>query len=358
MMYESRYHVDASVFYALLRFEEAAEALRATLQLHIVDTLADRVLTEEEFSQEFGFQPLGTRTFGALLKVMQVLEPGDGYAATATARRFLASSAEQTRSPYLSMGANADSLIAILRGQITEAPLYAAQDEASLMEDAATTEVAEQVAYGLASRARAFADPLADAIHAGIAAAEDVQFPKVVADLGAGSPYVAMALARRFQNAELFQLVDRKQGLMFAARMLDEAQGSRANGDQRLSLVEGNIFNDVPAAELYCLSNTAHDWLPAQYLEILNCIRPRIADGGCLVIHEPLLETSWQTTEQWHRALWMACYALTLFKLTGGQGTCYSLSEHDQITAEAGFMRFAEPAPTVDGCTALLYRPT
>ena len=97
-------------------------------------------------------------------------------------------------------------------------------------------------------------------------------------------------------------------------------------------------------------------WLESEYVEIMNHVHDSINDGGFVCIHEPLLITEWSDDVQWRNALWMACYAVTLFRLTHGKGSCYSVQEHDIIQESAGFQRIAQPVETLDGCTALFYR--
>ncbi|MFC1759821.1 hypothetical protein ACFL2H_13820 [Planctomycetota bacterium] len=85
-------------------------------------------------------------------------------------------------------------------------------------------------------------------------------------------------------------------------------------------------------------------------------VRGAISPQGLVCIHEPLLRTSWETKDDWCEALWMACYAVTLFRLTRGKGSCYAVAEHDAIQRKAGFVRTDDPIPTVDGCTVLFYK--
>ena len=59
--------VDAGQYYALLRFEEAALALRATLQLNLIDRIDDRRFESGELRQMLGFTEQAARTFFAKL---------------------------------------------------------------------------------------------------------------------------------------------------------------------------------------------------------------------------------------------------------------------------------------------------
>ena len=89
---------------------------------------------------------------------------------------------------------------------------------------------------------------------------------------------------------------------------------------------------------------------------IMSNIRSLISRDGVVCIHEPMLVTSWDSETEWMRALWMACYALALFRLTLGEGTSYTIEEHHEVLAMSGFLPSGAPVPTSDGCTALFYR--
>ena len=145
-------------------------------------------------------------------------------------------------------------------------------------------------------------------------------------------------------------LVDQHAGLHFAREMAAELDSVEA-----LQFVEADIFAEVPAADMVIMSNTAHDWLPEDYRKLASNIRSSIAAGRRVIVHEPLMLSQWSTLEQQHEALWMACYALALYKLCGGRGTCYTLEEHDEIMQSAKFKRVAGPQKTTDGCSAICY---
>lgn len=341
--------MDAGKYFALLRYEEAALALRAVLRMGLVDLLADRRLSQDQLREELGFTEQAARTFFALLQVMEILEVEDGaWRVTRRAAECLADGAGTSRKPYLSMGTadDVDSLIELLRGGRPQdaLPLYAGEDGGqTVMDDDAA---AREIAYGLASRARNFAKPLASEL------AEAAGGAKLLADVGAGSPYVAANCLEIMPQLERAVLVDRGNALRFAREMADVG-GFRT---PRLEYCESDFFRSVPPADVYVLSNTAHDWQRSQYSAILENIRRVIPPRGVVCIHEPLLVSDWTSDAQWQRALWMACYALTLFRYTLGDGTCYTEQEHHEILAGSGFEPRGEPAPTSDGCSALFYQ--
>ncbi len=342
---------DAGRFYALLRFEEASLALRAALKMNLVDRIGDQQLSRDAIGEMFGFTAQATRTFLALLEVMEILQSSQGqYRIAERAAICLADGITTSRKPYLAMGADpqVDDLIRVLQGKNGEdaVPLYSGENAGATVMD--EPDVAREIAVGLSSRARNFATPLATAISTQGSKA------KTLADIGAGSPYVAQACLTAMPRLEKAILLDRPNGMRFAHEIIQ----AEKMDPQRLVFQEADFFSEVPVADIYVLSNTAHDWQPQEYALIMNHIRRAIPPDGLVCIHEPLLLTNWDTDTAWLRALWMACYALTLLRLTLGQGTCYSIAEHHEITGKSGFHPIGNPIPTCDGCTALLYRPT
>lgn len=338
--------LDASWFYALLRFEEASLTLRCVLTHGLIDRLDGRPCSLESLQADFGFTQQGARTVVHLLVAMRILEPSDSHwILSAMAKECLSSESAFTRSPYLSMGSGEAEaeLWANLQGEFSGPPLYAGSGSTSLMEDDATQDLAQAISVGLGSRARAFAPSLARIIR-------DEMTPNQtrITDLGAGSPYLMQNCLEIIPHIATATLADQAQGLRYAKAMVDEP-------DDRMEFVELDIFKSIPPSDVYVLSNTAHDWLLDDYKKIVAGIAQGISPDGIVIIHEPLLESECPE-EQQLESLWMACYALTLFRLTAGQGSCYSVSEHDEVLSSVGFARQDEPLPTMDGCTALVYR--
>ena len=341
--------MDAGRFYALLRFEEASLALRAVMRMGLVDQLGDRSFSPVELRETLGFTEQAARTFFALLQIMEILEVrNDSYRVTRLASECLADGLPTSRKPYLSIetGDDVDALLDLLKGNHPDEalPLYSGENAGeTVMDDA---DVAREIALGLASRARNFAAPLATAV------ADAAPAAKTVADIGAGSPYVAQACLNALPSLQNVTLVDRANGMRFAHEIIETEQFDVS----RLGFHEGDFFDAVPTADVYVLSNTAHDWQPQEYTKIADNIRDVIPDRGLVCIHEPILMTSWESDTEWVRALWMACYALTLLRFTLGEGTCYSVEEHHEILARSGFVPSGTPVPTSDGCTALFYK--
>jgi len=335
--------------YALLRFEEAALALRVVMRIKLVELIGNRQLSQDDLCQELGFTQQSARTFFSLLSVMGILETREGsFQLTQLAKECLSEDLPTSRKPYLGMGSGNDveDLINILRGNPHKrfVPLYSHHDnDSSIMDDTAG---AQEVAYGLAARARNFAEPLALGLAAVAPSCE------TLADIGAGSPYVANACLYELPALERAILVDRSNAMTFVRDIITREQMNTS----KIMLNETNFFHAVPQADVYILSNTAHDWQPREYAKILENIRHGISEDGIVCIHEPLLTTHYTSDSEWIHALWMACYALTLLKLTLGEGTCYTLSEHHAMLAKAGFLPVGTPLSTSDGCSALFYK--
>jgi len=340
--------MDAGKFYALLRFEEAAIALRVVMRLGLVDRMSGRSFSRDDLRETLEFTEQAARTFFPLLQVMEILEMTEGaYRVPQDAAACLADGISTSRKPYLSIGtgADVDALINLLKGeQPAEAlPLYSEEGAGQTVMD--DTEMARDIALGLASRARNFADPLAAAV------AHHAPNATSIADIGAGSPYVANACLHAIRGLEKVILVDRANGMRFAREVIQSEQIEAS----RLEFHEGDFFDSVPAADVYVLSNAAHDWQVEQYSVILKNIRKAITNQGVVCIHEPVLKTSWGSDAEWIDALWMACYAMTLFRITVGEGTSYSVAEHHGVLATSGFVPGGTPVPPSDGCTALFY---
>ena len=340
--------MDAGKYYALLRFEEAAVALRAALELGIVDRMGSEEFDLEEFGDLFEFTHQGARTYAYLLEVMEVLErSGRTLRVSPRALETLSEERPTSRRPYLMIGTgdDVDVLIEQLRGNFPEQslPLYGRDNATETLMD--LPDAAREIAVGLASRARNFAEPLADAIrpYAGKS--------RILADLGAGSPHVAVACLASMPQLKKVILVDRPNGMLFAREMA-QVPGIIEKVEYR----EADFFEAVPPADIYCISNTAHDWLPEECVSIMMNVRDSIASGGLVCIHEPLMRDHWSSAEEWIDALWMACYALALYRLTQGKGTCYTQSEHNAMMGRCTFGPVGEPIRTRDGCTALFYR--
>lgn len=342
--------MDAGRFYALLRFEEAALALRAALKLGIVERIGDRELAMTELQQEFGFSRQSARTYFALLHVMGILErtSSSHFRIADLAAECLCEGKPGSRKPYLAMGTGDEvqQFINLMKGQNEDGsiPLYGSEDDGQTLMD--NDVVAREVSYGLASRARNFAQPLAEALSRFVGNAT------TLADVGAGSPFVAKACLDRCDSLESAILVDRANGMRFAREIVEASSWEGA----KIQFHEADFFGEIPEADIFILSNTAHDWTEEEYSRIISNIVSVMPSHGIVGIHEPLLTDTWESESEWIHALWMACYAQTLLRLTLGKGTCYTADEHKLILADHGLQLAHAPIPTADGCSLMVFK--
>ena len=341
--------MDAGKYYAILRFEQASLCLRAALHLGIVDKLADGRCSMQDFQAEFGLTVQATRTFVPMLEVLEILQrSGHTLRVAERARVCLAEESPTSRRPYLALGMGADvaGFCEMLRGKLPDGslPLYGGDATPQTVMD--IPDAGKEIAFGLASRARNFAEPLAAAMRKHGARAS------ILADIGAGSPYVVHACLQAMPYLRKAVLVDRPNGMQYAKQMAEEAEIDLG----KIELCEKDFFQSVPPADFVCISNTAHDWLLEAYDTIIKNVDESLAPSGVICIHEPMLSSTWASAEDWVHALWMASYAVALFRITEGKGTCYTREEHDQVLRQRGFVPIADGVPTADGCTAIFYQ--
>ena len=57
----------------------------------------------------------------------------------------------------------------------------------------------------------------------------------------------------------------------------------------RLTFVPGDMFDDVPAGDLYVLKTIIHDWDDARSVRVLQKCRDRLPDGGCVICADKVL---------------------------------------------------------------------
>lgn len=106
-----------------------------------------------------------------------------------------------------------------------------------------------------------------------------------VADVGGGNgTLIAAVLARRPGLRGI--LFDTAQGVTEAAKLLTAA-GVR----ERCTIVAGDFFAEVPAADLHLLKSTVHDWNDADAARILRTCRAAAAADGRLLLVERVLPT-------------------------------------------------------------------
>lgn len=105
----------------------------------------------------------------------------------------------------------------------------------------------------------------------------------VVADIGGADGSNLIEILRRHPDRRgvLLDLPD----VVVGAR----AAVSRADLDDRVKVVAGDFFVEVPAADMYLLSTVLHDWDDAHCRAILSCVAAAAQPGASLVVIEGLV---------------------------------------------------------------------
>jgi SAM-dependent methyltransferase len=113
----------------------------------------------------------------------------------------------------------------------------------------------------------------------------DVGAARTVADVGGGFGHLAAALLEEHHDVTAIVL-DLPEVIAIAGRHLDALS---LDVRQRLTLVAGDMFADVPAADLYVLRRIVHDWDDERAVRILRNCRTRLTDGGRVVCMDNVL---------------------------------------------------------------------
>jgi hypothetical protein len=143
-----------------------------------------------------------------------------------------------------------------------------------------------------------------------------------VADIGGSSGALLLRVLEAYPDAKgvLFDL----PGVIAQAAPTIE---SSAFAD-RIDLVGGSFFEQVPAADLYLLKQVLHDWTDEECLCILRTIRRSITSGGRLAVIDHLLAERPEPTEAQSTDLAMMIWA------TGRER---KLGDFARLFADSGF---------------------
>ena len=348
---------DASRFHAVLRAEEASIALRTAIRMSMFDRskLPSR-FTAEQFAAAFKLSPQGAAVMLPLLQTIGAYTLDDsGYAIDDTAAEELCLESDSSSAPYFLLGCPPEvSLLQqlILGTREIDTPLYSRTEFGrSVMES--STDVASTIGNALAARAKLFAPLLARHISTVLsfrAGRRKLQ----LTDFGAGSPYVSLACLKQVENIEAANLLDRSLALNAAQTMLAAEATPTGMQEARLRFVVANIFTEeAPRTNLAVFSNVLHDWSPADHKTLISNAARSMESGDIICLHEPLLLPPNSESIDSAKAHWMACYSLALFRLTAGEGRCYSRKEYAELLTSCGFNLLEGIFPTRDGCEAI-----
>jgi hypothetical protein len=175
-----------------------------------------------------------------------------------------------------------------------------------------------------------------------VVAAYDFSRFETVADIAGGHGALLAVILSRFPNL---------QGVLFdqphvVAGADDVIRG--AGVSDRVEIVGGSFFEQVPVADAYVLQHILHDWDDAASLDILRTIRRAAPDGARLLVIERLLGPPNQAADAKFSDLNM------LVALGGGRER--TVEEFVEIFAGGGFRLVSTyPAGTqhiVEGVTA------
>jgi len=106
-----------------------------------------------------------------------------------------------------------------------------------------------------------------------------------VADIGGGFGHLALALIEKYRHLEAVVL-DRHEVVRVARHHLPVSDPSIA---ERLDYLHGDMFESVPAADVYILKHIIHDWEDEKCIQVLqNCCRS-VHRGGRVVCVDAVL---------------------------------------------------------------------
>lgn len=329
--------------------------LRAALALRLVQALGGQPpKTEIEISQRLAINPIAGRSFLNVLTSLGLLTCIENrYALTSDGRSFLDPVSDFTLAPYLALGSTTDdalqSFLKFLHDPAAGAKLYAQGSEQCLMDDG--NDVGPEIAAGLASRAKRFARLLAQTVANRVSDSS-----ATVVEIGAGSPFFALEYKLLRPETDLV-LTDRANGLPTLKRIAGERG---VEFGQRINAVEWNFFEAPPASiprhvNAVVASNVLHDWNPEAIARIGTAAARLLKSRGLLFVHEGILRRDFSNPLATMRTQWMSAYGMALSRLTGGQGSCYTVEEYDAMLFPCGLKRGEGLIDTTDGCAVLVY---
>jgi SAM-dependent methyltransferase len=194
----------------------------------------------------------------------------------------------------------------------------AADEERSILSDGPTNRDFIEAMFAVgASRAPAVIDRI------------DLAGVRTAADLGGGPGHYLVEIGRRLPSAELY-LLDLPLTLETARDLL-----RRQPGGERVRTIAWDFYDAQPPAELppfdlVFLSQVVHAESEDRNRALLRTLRPLIAPGGRLVIHENVVEPDRMQPKE------AALFAVNMLAMTDG-GRTYTEAEIAAWGAEAGF---------------------
>jgi hypothetical protein len=171
----------------------------------------------------------------------------------------------------------------------------------------------------------------------GVIASHDFSRYGRVVDVGGGAGHLLRAIVAA--NPKV-------RGVLFDRPDVAEAARERA-GNERLEIVGGDFFVDVPQGDATILMEVLHDWPDEDCVRILKTVRRGAAPGSALIVAE--VEVAANNEPEWGKLLDVVM--MTLF--AGRQRT---RAEYERLFDAAGF-RLTEATPTNAGATLFIGEP-
>ncbi|GAA4554789.1 methyltransferase [Amycolatopsis samaneae] len=156
---------------------------------------------------------------------------------------------------------------------------------------------------------------------------DDYQLPsgELIVDLGGGDGTVLTELLRSDDRPDRRGIVFDLPGRVESAHAVLTA----ARLTERVEVVAGDFFTEVPQADIYLLSWILHDWNDEKALEILRSVWAAAAAGARLIVVEQVVPTGDEPHPSKHMDLVMV-------SLLGGRER--TESEYRALLGDAGFV--------------------
>lgn len=329
--------MDDTRFYDLYIGSRASAALVLAVQVGLIDWLASGPHTARDVGAHFHWRPRPTDTLLTALTTMGVLQrvdapdpgalfvPGDAYALTPEARRFLVSGQPEDLSGLIAM--DYETFITpqgLLEALTHDRPVVYGNNDPwdRHREDGDRARFFARAMRSISARP-------AEAL----ARMELWRDCRHLVDVGGGSGIYAVAALRWWPELRA-TVVD-----MAPVCPLAEDLAREDGVLDRLTTTALDMFDDAwPEGDVVLLSQILHDWSPERGRELLRRAHAALPPGGVLLLHEKLLAPS--------REAPMANALVNVDMLYWTEGQQYSRPQLERMLVAAGFADVMESRTT------------